>query len=89
MVVLGRRHLVEVAVCFESQQPALLALHRSSVVKVPLVAHNHDRSLVCVQIVFGRLDCVNEPADGVEAGSVTDTVNQNEAIRPLDLLLKQ
>lgn len=89
VVVLGRRHLVEVAVCFESQQPALLAKHRPPVVQVPLVAHNHYRSFVRVQVVFRRLDRLNEPADGVETGPVTDAIDKNVAVCPLDLLLKE
>ncbi len=89
VVVLGHRHLVEVAVCFESQQPALLAQHRPPVVQVPLVAHNHYGRFLCVQVVFSGPDGLNEPADGVEAGPVADAVDENVAVRPLDLLFKE
>ena len=87
VVVLGRRHLVEVAVCLEGQHPALLAQHRPPVVQVPLVAHDHYGRLVCAQVVFGGLDELNEPADGVETGPVADAVDQNVAVCPLDPLL--
>lgn len=89
VIVLCGRHLIEVAVCFESQQPALFTQHRPTVVQVPLVANYHYRSFVRVQVVFGRLNSLNEPADCVEAGSVTDAVDKNVAVRPLNLLLKE
>lgn len=86
VVVLRCRHLVEGAVGFEGQQPALLAGHSPSVVEVPLVAHDDYGSLVCVQVVSGGLDGVDEPAHRVETGSVTDAVDKNVAVGPLDLL---
>lgn len=91
VVVLRCGHLVEVAVRLEGQQPALLAGHSPSVVEVPLVSHDDYRSLVCVQapVVSGGLDGVDEPADGVETGSVTDAVDKNVTIGPLHLLRKE
>ena len=88
VVVLGRWHLVEVAVCVEGQEPALLAKHCPPVVQVPLVTHNHYGHFVHVQ-VFGRPDGLNESADAVETRPVTDAVDQDVAVCPLDLLLKE
>lgn len=89
MVVLGRRHLVEVAVCPEGQQPALLARHRAPVVQVPLVAHDHDGGFVRARVVPGGSDGVDEAADRVETGPVADAVDQDVAVGPLELLLKE
>lgn len=89
VVVLGCWHLVEVTVCVESQQPSLLAQDSPPVVQVPLVTHNHYGDFVCVQVVFVGLDGVNEPAEGVETDSVTDAVDQDVGICPLDFLFKE
>lgn len=89
VVVLGRRHLIEVAVCPEGQQPALLARHRAPVVQVPLVAHDHDGGLVGAGVVPGGPDGVDESADRVETGPVADAVDQDVAVGPLELLLKE
>lgn len=89
VVVLSCWHLVEVAVRVESKQPPLLTQHRPPVVQVPLVAHNHYGHFLCVQVVFGGLDRLNEPTDSVEAGPITDAVHKDVAVCPLDLLLKE
>lgn len=86
VVVLRCRHLVEVAVRPQGQQPALLAGHRPSVVEVPLVAHDDDGSLVCVQVVP---DGADQSADGVETGSVTDAVDEDATVGPPQLLRQQ
>lgn len=89
VVVLRRRHLVEVAAGLEGQPPALLAGHGPPVVQVPLVAHDDDGGLVCAQAVSGRPDGLDEPADGVETGSVADAVDEDEPVGPLHLLRKE
>lgn len=89
VVVLCCRHLVEGAVRLEGQQSALLAGHSPPMVEVPLVAYDDYGSLVCVQAVSGGLDGVDEPADGVETGSVTDAVDENVTVGPLHLLRKE
>lgn len=89
VVVLGGRHLIELAVCVESQQPALFARHCPSVVQVPFVTHNHYGYFVRTQAVLGGFDSLNEPANCVETGPVADAVDQNKAIGPPHLLLKE
>lgn len=89
VVVLRRWHLVKVAVRLEGQQPALLAWHSPPVVEVPFVAHDNYGSLACIQVVSCGLDGMDQPADGVEAGSVTDAVDKNVTIRPLHLLREE
>lgn len=89
VVALCCRHLVEEAVRAESQQLALLGQHRPSVVQVPFVAYEHDGGFLCAVGAFGGPDVLDEPAGGVEAGPVADAVDQNEAIRPLDLLMEE
>lgn len=87
VVVLGHRHLVEVAVRLQGEQPALLTQHRPPVLQVPLVGHDHNGTFVPVGIVFGGADGVDQPAHCVETGPVADAVDQNVAVGPLELLL--
>lgn len=89
VVVLRRRHLVEVAARLEGQQPALLARDGPPVVEVPFVPHDDHGGLARPQAVPGGLDGVRQPADGVEAGPVTDAVDKNVTIRPLRLLRQE
>ena len=89
VVVLCSWHLIEEAVHVESQQLALLTQHGPSVVQVPLVTHDHYGRFICTMAVFGGLDALNEPADVVEAGPVTDAVDQDVAISPPDLLMEE
>lgn len=88
VVVLCSRDFIEEAVHAEGQHPALLTQHCPSVEQVLFVAHYHYGDLIPAKAVSGGFDLLNQPADGVKAGSVTDAVDQDEAICPLDLLME-
>lgn len=57
------------------------------VVQIPFVAHNDNGHLLLALPLLGCLDEPDFERQDVEAGTITDTVDQDEAVCPLDSLL--
>lgn len=83
VVRLRRRHLEEGAALGQSEQPALLAGDAAMAAKVPFVPHDDDGD--------GRLpaasDLLQPLPDCVKAATVADTVDQDDPVGPLQLLV--
>lgn len=87
VISLSCRDLIETAVQREGQEPPLLAGHHPLVVQVPFVAHNDNGHLLLALPLLCCLDELDFEGQDVEAGTVTDTVDQDKAVCPLDSLL--
>lgn len=55
--------------------------------QVPLVAHNDDGHLLLALPLLGCFDELDLEGQDVKAGTVTDAVDQDKAVCPLDSLL--
>ena len=56
-------------------------------IQVLLVAHDHNGHLVHAQVVLVVLDGLDQLGDSIEAGPVTDAIDQDKTVCPLDSLL--
>lgn len=68
----------------ERQQPALLTWHCTSVLEVSLIPHDYDLSCAG-QFLLGLSYALHLLLHHIEAGAVTDAVNKDIAVRPLQL----
>lgn len=84
VVRFGRRDLKEAAVGRESQEPAFLAGHGAPVLKVPFVPHD-DEWRRAGEFLLRLADVLDLLLHDVEARPVADAVDQEEAVRPLQL----
>ncbi len=84
VVRLSSGDLKEPTVHRECQQPALFTGHSTSVLEVSLIPHNDDLSCAG-QFLFGLSYALHMLPHNVEAGTVTDAVNKDMAICPLQL----
>lgn len=78
--------LEESAVRGEREQATLLAGNGSAVLEVPFVAHDDDR-YGAGQFILGLPDTLHLLPHHVEASPVTDAVDHDDAVRPLELSL--
>lgn len=84
VVRFGRRDLEEAAVGRERQEPPFLAGHGTPVLQVSFVPHDDERS-GAGEFLLRLADVLDLLSHHVEAGPVTDAVDQDEAIGPLQL----
>lgn len=84
MVRLGSGDLKKPTVRRERQQPALFTGHGTSVLEVSLIPHNDDLSCAG-QFLLGLSYALHLLPHHVEAGAVTDAVNKDITVRPLQL----
>lgn len=85
-VRLGRRHLVETAVLGQSEQPSLLAGDAAMTMKVQFVPNDNDGDGRRLPAAPDELQLL---ADHVEAAAVADTVDEDEAVGPLQLFVRE
>lgn len=85
-VRLGRRHLEETAVLGQSEQPSLLAGDTAMTVKVPFVPNNNDGDGRRLPAAPDELQLL---ADNMEAAAVADTVDEDDAVSPLQLFVRE
>lgn len=84
VVCFGRGDLEEAAVGRERQEPPFFAGHGTPVLQVSFVPHDDERS-GAGEFLLRLADVLDLLSHHVEAGPVTDAVDQDEAIGPLQL----
>lgn len=84
VVRFGRRDLKEATIGRESQEPSFLTGHGASVLQVPFVPHDDERSWAG-EFLLGLPDALDLLLYHVEACAVADAVHQDETVWPLHL----
>lgn len=84
VIGLGGGDLEEATVRRERVEPPFLAGDSAAMLKVPFIPHDYNRRRAG-QLALGLSDALHLLPYHVEAGPVTDAVNQDESVCPLQL----